>query len=68
MNETAASVWQLVRDDQLVRRGAYACVAVVWFTAAWADLKFLLLLPMIGALVYVLYSRRPVTDDDTDWL
>ena len=66
MNETAASLWQLVRDDQLVRRGAYVCAGVVWLAAAWADLKLLLLVPMIGALVYVLYSRRPVVDDDSD--
>ncbi len=68
MNETAASLWQLVRDDQLVRRGAYVCAGVVWLTAAWADLKLLLLVPMIGATVYVLYHRRPVADDDTDLL
>jgi hypothetical protein len=68
MNETAASLWQLVRDDQLVRRGAYVCVAVVWLAAAWADLKLLLLLPMIAAAVYVLYHRRGEVVDDTDLL
>jgi hypothetical protein len=68
MNETAASLWQLVRDDQLVRRGAYICVAVVWLAAAWADLKLLLLLPMIAAAVYVLYHRRGEVADDTDLL
>jgi hypothetical protein len=68
MTETAASLWQLVRDDQLVRRGAYVCVAVVWLTAAWADLKLLLLIPMIAASVYVLYHRRGAVEDDTDLL
>jgi hypothetical protein len=68
MNETAASLWQLVRDDQLVRRGAYVCVGVVWLTAAWADLKLLLMLPLVGAAVYILYHRRPVVEDDTDLL
>jgi hypothetical protein len=68
MNETAASLWQLVRDDQLVRRGAYVCGAVVWFAAAWADLKLLLLLPMVAAAVYVLRARRGDLDDDTDLL
>jgi hypothetical protein len=69
MNETAASLWQLVRDDELVRRGAYVCMGVVWLAAAWADLKLLLLLPMIAGAVYVLYHRRPVSeDDDTDLL
>jgi hypothetical protein len=68
MTATAASLWQLVRDDQLVRRGAYVCVAVVWFAAAWADLKVLLLIPMISAGVYVLYRRRGEIEDDSDLL
>jgi hypothetical protein len=68
MNETAASLWQLVCDDQLVRRGAYICGAVVWLAAAWADLKLLLLLPMIAAAVYILYRRRGEVADDTDLL
>jgi hypothetical protein len=68
MNETAASLWQLVRDDQLVRRGAYICGGVVWLAAAWADLKLLLLLPVVAAAVYLLYGRRGVVEDDTDLL
>ncbi len=68
MTETAASLWQLVRDDQLVRRGAYVCIAVVWLAAAWADLKVLLLVPMVGAAIYVLYRRRGDVEDDTDLL
>jgi hypothetical protein len=68
MNETAASLWQLVRDDELVRRGAYVCVAVVWFAAAWADLKLLLLLPLVASAVYVLRERRGELEDDTDLL
>lgn len=68
MSETAASLWQLVRDDQLVRRGAYVCVGVVWFAAAWADLKLLLMIPMVAGGIYVLYRRRPVVEDDIDLL
>jgi hypothetical protein len=68
MTATAASLWQLVRDDQLVRRGAYASVTVVWFAAAWADLRILLLIPMISAGVYVLYRRRGEIEDDLDLL
>jgi hypothetical protein len=66
MTATAASLWQLVRDDQLVRRGAYVCVAVFWLAAAWADLKVLLLVPMIAAAVYVLRERRGELEDDSD--
>jgi hypothetical protein len=68
MTATAASLWQLVRDDQLVRRGAYACIPVVWFAAAWADLKLLLLIPLIGGATYVLYRRRGEIEDDSDLL
>ena len=68
MNETAASLWQLVRDDELVRRGAYVCVGVVWLAAAWADLKLLLLLPIVAAGTYVLRERRGELEDDTDLL
>jgi hypothetical protein len=68
MSETAASLWQLVRDDQLVRRGAYVCIGVFWLAAAWADVKVLLLLPMVAAAVYVLYHRRGAIEDDPDLL
>jgi hypothetical protein len=68
MTATAASLWQLVRDDQLVRRGAYVCVGVVWLAAAWADLKILMLIPMIGGATYVLYRRRGEIEDDSDLL
>lgn len=68
MSATAASLWQLVRDDQLVRRGAYVCVGVVWLAAAWADLRILLLIPMIGGATYVLYRRRGEIEDDFDLL
>lgn len=68
MNATAASLWQLVRDDQLVRRGAYVCIAVLWLAAAWADLKMLVLLPMIAAAVYILHRRRGEVEDDADLL
>lgn len=68
MSETAASLWQIVRDDQLVRRGAYVCIGVVWFAAAWADLKLLLMIPMVAGGIYVLYRRRPVVEDDIDLL
>jgi hypothetical protein len=66
MNEAAASLWQLVRDDQLVRRGAYVCGAVFWLAAAWADLRLLLLVPLVGGAVYVLRARRGEEDDDLD--
>jgi len=43
-------------------------MGVVWLAAAWADLKVLLLLPMIAAAVYFLYRRRPEMEDETDLL
>jgi hypothetical protein len=66
MNEAAASLWQLVRDDQLVRRGTYVCGAVFWLAAAWADLRLLLLVPLIASAVYVLRARRGDVDEELD--
>ena len=68
MTANAASLWQLVRDDQLVRRGAYVCVGVVWLAAAWADLKILLLIPMVAGATYAFYRRRGELEDDPDLL
>jgi hypothetical protein len=68
MNESAASLWQLVRDDYLVRRGAWIALGVVWLAAAWADLRILLLLPAVAGAVWVLMKRRGELPDDTDLL
>ena len=68
MNEAAASLWQLVRDDSLARRGAWATIAIVWFAAAWADLRILVLIPAVAAAVWVLMRRRGELPDDFDLL
>jgi hypothetical protein len=64
MNTAAASLWQLVRDDYLVRRGAWVALGIVWLSAAWAELRILLLLPAVAAVVWVLMKRRGELDDD----
>jgi hypothetical protein len=68
MNSSAASLWQLVRDDYLVRRGAWIALGIVWLTAAWADLRMLLLLPAVAGVVWLLMKRRGELPDDTDLL
>jgi hypothetical protein len=68
MNTAAASLWQLVRDDYLVRRGAWVALGIVWLSAAWAELRILLLLPAVAGAVWVLMKRRGELDDDTDLL
>jgi hypothetical protein len=68
MNSAAASLWQLVRDDYLVRRGAWIALGIVWLTAAWADLRLLLFLPALAAVVWALMKRRGELEDDTDLL
>jgi hypothetical protein len=68
MNHAAASLWQLVRDDYLVRRGAWIALGIVWLTAAWADLRILLFLPAVAGVVWVLMKRRGELVDDTDLL
>jgi hypothetical protein len=68
MNEAAASLWQLVRDDNLVRRGAWISLGVVWLAAAWADLRVLLVIPVVGVVVWFLMRRRGELPDDLDLL
>jgi hypothetical protein len=67
MNETAASLWQLVRDDHLVRRGAWISLAIIWLAAAWADLRMLIFIPAVAGTVWLLMRRRGEVPDD-DWL
>jgi hypothetical protein len=69
MNSTAAaSLWQLVRDDSLVRRGAWVALGIVWLAAAWADLRVLVFIPAVAGVVWLLMQRRGELDDDTDLL
>jgi hypothetical protein len=68
MNEAAASLWQLVRDDYLVRRGAWISLGIVWLAAAWADLRMLIFIPVVGGVVWVLMRRRGELPDDSDLL
>lgn len=68
MTAAGASLWQLVRDDTLVRRGAYASLAIVWFAAAWAELRVLLFLVVVAGVVWVLRHRRGEVEDDSDLL
>ena len=68
MNETAASLWQLVRDDYLVRRGAWIALGIVWLTAAWADLRMLLFIPAVAGVVWIMVRRRGDLEDDIDLL
>ena len=58
MTEGAASLWQLVRDDYLVRRGAWVALGIVWLSAAWADLRILVFIPAGAGGVWVLMKRR----------
>ena len=67
MNQTAASLWQLVKDDHLVRRGAWISLGIVWLAAAWADLRMLIFIPAVAGTVWVLMRRRGEPPDD-DWL
>jgi hypothetical protein len=68
MNETAASLWQTMRDDYLARRGAWVALGVVWLSAAWAELRLLLFLPAVFAVTWILMKRRGELDDDADLL
>jgi hypothetical protein len=68
MNTATASLWQLVRDDYLVRRGAWTALGIVWLAAAWADLRMLIFIPAVAGVVWILMRRRGELEDDTDLL
>ena len=68
MPESAASLWQIVRDDYLVHRGAWISLGIVWLAAAWADLRMLIFIPAVAGTVWVLMRRRGELPDDTDLL
>jgi hypothetical protein len=68
MNTAAASLWQLMRDDHLARRGAWVSLGIVWLAAAWADLRILVFLPAVAGVVWVLMRHRGELQDDDDLL
>ena len=68
MNQAPTSLWQLVRDDHLARRGAWVSLGIVWLAAAWADLRILVVLPAVAGVVWILMKRRGELPDDTDLL
>jgi len=68
MNTAAASLWQLVRDDYLIQRGAWITLGIVWLAAAWAELRMLVFIPVVGGVVWLLVQRRGELEDDTDLL
>ncbi|MDQ3777376.1 MAG: hypothetical protein M3310_00685 [Actinomycetota bacterium] len=68
MNFAAASLWQLVRDDYLARRGAWVSVGILWLAAAWAELRMLLFLPAVAGVVWILRKRRGELEEDPDLL
>lgn len=66
-----ASVWGWATRDPTARWGAGAAVVVLWTAVAWADVKILLGLPLVAAVLAVLYHRRreltASAEDDVDW-
>jgi hypothetical protein len=55
----AASLWQLVQEDRLVRWAAYAGAVVLWFAIAWADVRILLFgAALIGVTLWFLRRQR----------
>jgi hypothetical protein len=54
----AVSLWRLIHEDRLVRWAACAFVVVTWFALAWADVRLLVGLPLIAALLWWLRRQR----------
>ena len=59
MNVAARNLWQLVQRDRLVRWAAYACVVVLWFAIAWADVRVLVFgVALVGVCLWWLLRQR----------
>ena len=67
MNEFAP-LWQLVRDDVVVRYATIAGVGVLWLSIAWTSAAVLLLLPFLALGAYLLrrYRLEAQPDEDED--
>ena len=60
------------REQRAIRWSAAATAAALWLSTAWADPRFLLIVPLAGAGFWF-YRRRSSrrtgrVDDDLDWL
>jgi hypothetical protein len=54
----AESVWGWASRDRAAWWGGGAALAVLFFSVAWADVRLLLGLPLVAAVLLVLYDRR----------
>jgi hypothetical protein len=61
---------QAITEDRILQASVAVAAASLWFTLAFGDLRFLVLLP--AAVVAIRRFRRLerefVSDDDDDWL
>ena len=57
--DLAVNLWRLIQEDRLVRYGAFATAAVLWFAIAWADIMILLVgMTMVGLSLWFLRRQR----------
>lgn len=68
----AESVWGWASRDRAAWWGGGAALAVLFFSVAWADVRLLLGLPLVAAVLLVLYDRRHEVvlareDEFEDW-
>ena len=49
----AVSLWNLIHEDRIFRWATYAAIVVIWFSIAWAEVRFLGGLLLIAAVVLV---------------
>jgi hypothetical protein len=54
----AVTLWRLLQEDRLFRWATYASVVVLWFAIAWADVRLMLGIPLIGAALWWLRRQR----------
>ncbi len=54
----AVSLWNLIHEDRIFRWATYAAIVVIWFSIAWAEVRFLGGLLLIAAVYLWLRRQR----------
>lgn len=66
----AQAYWELVQEDEVVRYGTLAGLALLWLAIALANVALLGTLPLVAAAVVLLRRHRgttaPAWDDDLE--
>ncbi|MDQ5822395.1 MAG: hypothetical protein M3540_13235 [Actinomycetota bacterium] len=62
---------RLLEEDRSVRWGTFAALPFLWLALAWADTRFLVIVPIVCVAIAAAHRFEPIdipARDDEDWL